>query len=233
MDKERVKQILKTPHLLVSGLTILGLSVLFVMILMIYNNPAYAWFSRNFNTDSGGMGIGTGQSAAVFKYAEPSGNGWGADTTFVTNGTADLTKCLNKPGDTYTFRLTVTNTGEQDIPFTKLGLVTPKAGDEVPVTDDEDVDHYLGTQIYVKVLNVNGTPVADPPAVYLLTLSAGEPVFEDKVLYTFGSEQTLRPGNSMNFVLEFTFENLNEPQDVFQDFGVSNDGVCKRAFLIE
>lgn len=233
MDKERVKQILKTPHLVVSGLTILGLSVLFVMIIFLYKHPAFAWFAHSTESDASGMKVGVDQNTVVFKYAEQSGGGWGADTAFSVNGTADLAKRLNKPGDTYTFRLTVTNTGTQSVTFSKLGFLTPKAGDEVPVTDDEDVDHYLGTQIYVKVLNVNGTPVADPPAVYLLTLSAGEPVFEDKVLYTFGSEQTLTSGNSMTFVLEFTFENLNEPQDVFQDFGVSNDGTCKRAFLIE
>jgi len=233
MDKERLKQILKTPHLISSGVILLGLSVLFVMIIMLYKNPAFAWFSNNNNTDAAGMSAGMGHEAIVFKYAEQSGENWNADAGFIMNGTADLSKNLHMPGDTYTFRLTVTNVGDHSVTISKFGLVAPKTGDEVPVTDDEDVDHYLGTQLYVRVLNVNGTPIADPAPVYLLTLSAGTPVIEKKVLYTFASPEELTFGDSLTFVLEFTFENLNESQDVFKNFGIDNDGVCRRAFFVE
>ena len=229
MNKERAKQLVKTPGLITSAIAVLGLSVLFAMIALIYFNPAFGWFSHNTRTDAGGLGFNSSASSIVFKYAERVGENWGSDTPFSANGTADLAKRLHKPGDTYVFKLTLTNTGEQNVTVTDLSLVKPTAEDEVPVTVDT-IDYYLGTQIYVRVLEAGGSPVAEPTAVYLLTLSDGEPVFEDKTLYHFASARTLTPGGSLSFVIEFTFENKNEPQDEYQDFGVGNDGVCQRQF---
>ena len=233
MDKARAKQILKTPQLITSALAVLGLSVLFAMIAMIYFNPAFGWFAKNSSSTVGGRDIGVTPRNLSFYYAEQSGNGWGADTEFYFNDRPDLLEQLHKPGDTYTFRLKITNTGDSSLQISELGLLAPTLGvDEVPVTVDA-VNYYFGTQVYVTVLNVNGAEVVSPENVYLLTLTGGgEPVTTNVSLYTFDSPYTLAVDASMTFVIRFTFENKNESQDVYKNFGVE-DGVCQRRFYLQ
>ena len=110
----------------------------------------------------------------------------------------------------------------------------PTAGvDEVPVVKDA-VNYYFGTQLTATVLNVNGAAVAEPVTVALLTLSEGAPVYADRQLYAFASAYTLTPGSSVTFVIRFDFVNLNESQDVFQNFGATaTSGVCQRKFYLQ
>ena len=233
MDKERAKQVLKTPGLITSALAVLGLSVLFAMIALIYFNPAFGWFAKNTLTDASGMGLEVSRGGAMsFSYAEPSGGGWGADTPLADNGSADILRQLHKPGDSYTFRLTATNSSRYNLSVGELGFVRPTPGtDEVPVTENA-VNYYFGTQVTATVLAVNGADVVDPVAVPLLTLSEGQPVYTDILLYEFNSAPTLAPGDSVTFVIRIDFVNLNESQDVYQNFGVEN-GVCQRRFFLQ
>ena len=235
MDKKRAMQIAKTPGLITSTVAILGLSVLFAMIAMIYLNPAFGWFSANKRTDASGFDMRTKQQRFSLLYAVKTGDAFGADTAFVANDAADLAKELQRPGDTYTFRLTIRSEDTHDIKINQIGFLAPVLGtDEVPVTENE-VDYYLSTELYARVLAVNGENIASPATTYLLTLDGeGNPVLTDTPLYTFATPYTLAPGASATFVIEITFINRATDQNVYQNFGgTDNDGVCQRKIFMK
>ena len=237
------KSKLKLALMLVFLLVILGLIIAACFFQI---NKTLGWFSQNKSVSGTGMKV-------VMEVAEIGGG----EYTLDEGALLDLNSLANDlsgedqmlPGGSVEFDIGIINSSDRAILVTEFGFQAPDSTDEVGITDSDNVVHYFGDSLYVKLLSKaiveeddytveEGNKIKFDEAVenwvsYSNTSSFNighdGTDYQLNLMTTEDNYFTLNAKAVVIFHVSVTFENLNSDQNIFKGFGLTeNSGVSRR-----
>ncbi len=234
MDHTSSPQKKKMIHSFIAMSCILGL---IIVCLLLLPNFTYSWFAKNETVKGSGMGVNAEDIPFQVEYAR-------CDTQTLTPeefAEIDPNAPLNflgsdvwYPGYSVVFQIKITNMGNSPICVDSVGFCAPAAGEEQPRIVD-DVSYYLGTQLSVTVLAVNGAAQPAPAEQRLLTVKDGQPAFSDLTIYEDEAQAiSLQPSEDLRLTIRLTFVNEAFSQDVYANFAKAQDATecCQRRVFV-
>ena len=209
------KQLFKNKLIQPAISCVIALCLLIISIMAISYNHSLGWFSSNDKVSANNMQVsiqGTDISVSYYYKTKTM-----SDFEAMTSSTQMLKGLL--PGDSVSIRVIYTNNDERD--FTINAYLDYENGYEVPIIS-EDKYYYLSSQLVV-----NETTSLLPNAIDNLYFTSAQ-IPQDISLKEF----ELDSGEEYTFDFTITFINLDVDQNIYQDFGSSdNGGKCYRKII--
>ncbi len=221
-----------------AAISVGALLCLLVLCFALIASDSFGWFSENKNVTANGMSVNTQAFSITVDYAEydAATDTVGSFQPIGTDTALSIAGSIKAPGDIVYFKLRVT--ALEAAAISSVSFISPTQQEEKSsLLDANGNTAYLGTQIYAKAVLGDELPTFSDTDTPIFTVTDNTPQYSDTPLWSGSApvdadESTADISQFVTFTVAVKFNNSNENQDIYKNFGQNEAEACARRISV-